>query len=423
VIVERILHTFRRWAGCGLCLLLAGCSAWPTSWGTPCCVDAKPTVRRQPIGWHLVDVSSLGQLEQAVFLRRLLPVRAQNLRAGVVADSAFFTDRDPAGFSAQDVRWGPSRPDDFAQPPFTITKAKSEGKTAGFFVTDARGVRYLFKLDPVDAPELLTGAEVVTSKLLAALGYHVPSYEIAEVRPVEFQLQPGVVLKDAEGRRRDMTQQDVDTLLRPRMRAGAVRVVQSRILDGDILGPARFKRFRDCADVRALKLAYAWTNNIDAKDHNTLLVWNGTKTVGYLFDFGTSLGADAGRGGPQHPCAGWTYMVDVRVWLLEAMTLGLYDSDCDVNEPVFSTAVGRFSPRVNPRKWKAYAPNLAFEEMTQDDARWMAQRLAALRHEHLEAAVSAGQYSDAADAAYLVQTLEARRRLIVQAYASKEGER
>src|SRR3989338_7577920 len=131
-------------------------------------------------------------------------------------------------------------------------------------------------------------------------------------------------------------------LMTPRLRAGRVRVSATKILDGEILGPARFKRFRDCAEVRALKGAYAWVNNIDAKDHNSLLVWDGTKTVGYLIDFGTSLGAGAGLGGPKQPCAGWTYLVDLKAASLEALTLGRHRPVCDTAHGVVSPAVGFF---------------------------------------------------------------------------------
>ena len=254
--------------------------------------------------------------------RKLLgtPTRALNLRHGELTGSAFFTNRDPAGLTPEQVRWGPSTPEDAPAAPMTITKAKMEGKTAGFFVTDARGARYLFKLDPVDAPELLSGAEAVTSKLLYALGYHVPSYEVARVRPEDLRLADGAQGMDAAS---------LDALLLARVERGTVRVSASRLLEGEILGPAKFKRFRDCADVRALRLAYGWVNNIDAKDHNSLLVWNGKETVGYLIDFGTSLGADAGTGGPKHPCAGWLNTVDMRELGLKLVTLGQHHPPCD----------------------------------------------------------------------------------------------
>ena len=404
-------------AGLVLCPL-AGCGTWPRRWGArPCCIAAKPVVHRQPVGWHVLDVTLSEPVERLFEVtrngRRLFgsPVRALNLRDGAVGESAFFTGRDPAALSPEEVRAGPTRPDDQPQAPFTITKAKAEGKTAGFFVTDARGVRYLFKLDPPDAPELLSGAEVVTSKLLHALGYRVPSYEAAFVRPDDLRLSGGPVGEEA-----------LRALVEPRLREGTLRVSASRILDGEILGPASFKRFRDCAEMRALKLAYAWVNNIDAKDHNTLLVWDGANTLGYLIDFGTSLGADAGAGGPKDPCAGWVHRVDLKEGFLRLVTLGWHRPPCDVPSPPDSPPIGFFSSRVDPRAWKPYVPNLAFNEMNQQDARWMARRMSRFSRAQLEAAVSAGRYRDPADAARLVETLESRRQAIILPYMEDDDE-
>ena len=395
-----------------LCVVLTGCASWPRPWGRACCVETKPVVRKQPIWWHLFDVTVLEPLEQPFQLvrpfRKLagVPVRALNLRQGEVPDTAFFTNHDPARLSPDAVRWGPTRPEDLVRPPVTVTDAKTEGKTAGFFGTDAKGDRYLFKLDPVEAPELLSGAETVTSKLLYALGYHVPSYEVTRMAPEELSGTPEELQAQLEGR----------------VEEGRVRMVASKLLDGEILGPARFKRFRDCADVRALKLPYAWVNNIDAKDHNSLLVWDGGRTVGYLIDFGTSLGADAGAGGPKRPCAGWLNIVDLKEASVKLLTLGLYHPACDVPTPPHDPSVGLFLPTVNPDKWKPYAPNLAFQEMNEDDARWMAGRMARLTRVQVEAAVSAGQYRSAEDAAYLVETLEQRRAAIVRRYLTEESD-
>ena len=403
---------------------LAGCAAAPRRVAArPCCLDVKPVVHRQSIGWHLFDVTVLEPIEQPFHLlrfgRQLLgwPIRARNLRGGIVEFSAFFTNRDPAALTPEAVRWGPTRPEDAPQPPFLITRPKLEGKTPGFFVRDARGVRYLFKLDPVDAPELLSGAEVVTSKLMFALGYHVPSYEVAFVRPEDLHLREVFVAEDARGRTRPFRDAELRAEVAPRVHEGTVRVCATKILDGQILGPARFKAFRDCAEIRALKVAYTWVNNIDSKDQNSLLVWDGQQTVGYIFDFGTSLGADAGRAGPKTRCAGWTYLVDLKVLSLEALTLGWRRPACDPGPLGQSPHIGFFTAHVDPARWKPYAPNLAFNAMTDEDARWMARRLARLSTAQIEAAVSAGQYRDPADARDLVEMLEARRATILSRYA------
>lgn len=404
--------------------MLSGCALLPKRWGTrPCCLEAKPQIKRQPIAWHLFDVTVLEPLEQPFHLMRWgrklfgIPIRASNLRDHDVVDSTFFTNRDPSALSVDAVRWGPTRPHDVAAAPFVITKAKLEGKTPGFFVRDARGHHYLFKLDPVESPELLSGAEVVTSKLLHALGYHVPSYEVVFLRPEELRVPES---SEAQGVAPSVTPEVLQQLMEPRLREGTVRVAASQIFDGEILGPASFKQFRDCAEMRALKIAYAWLNNVDAKDHNSLLVWDGQRTVGYLIDFGTSLGADAGRGAAKGGCEGWTYAVDLQEWSLRLVTLGWHRPACEAQPRVVSPSVGLFSPQLDPERWKPYAPNLAFLEMDDEDARWIARRMARLSRAHLEAAVAAGRYQRPEDAAYLVETLERRRQAIVRRYGEEE---
>lgn len=407
-------------------VLLTGCASWPKHLSErPCCIDTKLVIRKQPIWWHLFDVTVMSQIEQGFHLVRAgrklfrVPVRSINLKAGKVTDSIFFTDRPIEALSQEDVRWGPTPVGDLPEPPYTITKLKMEGKTAGFYATDGRGVRYLVKLDPAEAPELLSGAEVVASKLLYALGYHVPSYEVAWMAPEDILIAPDAKITDSGGKPID-PETAREALLENRVKNGKMRVAVSRILEGEILGPMRFKRFKDCVEIRGLKLAYAWLNNIDSKDHNSLLVWDGTQTVGYLIDFGTALGADAGRGGPKNPCAGWTHIVDLKVFSMELLTLGLYQSGCDRKELPINPRVGLFSKRLEPLGWKPYAPNLAFEEMNNEDGQWIAERIARLSDEQLSAAVEAGQYSDPRDAETLVEILKARRRPILEAYQVTE---
>lgn len=403
---------------------LAGCASWPRSVGArPCCLaTTKPVVTRQPIWWHLFDVTVTAQIEQAFHLvrvgRKLLgvPVRASNLRGGELAESTVFTERDPARLSTEEVRWGPTPPGDLPQPPMVITKPKVEGKTPGFFAEDARGRTYLLKLDPLDAPELLSGAEVVTSKLLYALGYHVPSYEVLSLAPDELHVGPGMTTRSRRGQPVPFADRDLRAIVEPRLRDGHLRVAASKFLEGEMLGSIPFKRFKDCAEIRTLKVVYAWVNNIDSKDHNSLLVWDGEKTVGYLIDFGTSLGAHAGRAGSKQRCEGWLHVVDLKEASLRLLTLGTHRPTCDPSEEPFSPSIGLFSSHVDPERWRPYAPNLAFEEMTREDARWMARRMARLSREQIQAAVSAGQYTHPSDAAYLVDVLIARRDAIVRRY-------
>lgn len=383
--------------------LAAGCAC-----SRSCLVTATQPLPRRSIPGELVQITVAHYAQQLNPLRpvqRMAGFGTQAVNAGEEAlESSFLVEVDVPKLTPEQVRQGPTDPAHAAQPPFVVTKLKHEGKTSGFFATDAKGDRFLFKLDPPGFPELLTGAEVAAGKLLHALGYHVPSYEIVAAPLEAFSLGPKVHL----------TTEQFRALVADRLREGRLRVSASRLLDGQILGSIDFGRYRCCRELRALRLAYAWLNNTDAKDENSLLVRQQGQTLGYLIDFGTSLGADAARGA-KRPCQGWLYDVDVADGLLEMVTLGRHRSTCETQD-VFSPAVGRFTPALDPRRWKPYVPNLAFDAMTDEDAAWMADRLAQLTRPQLEAAVAAAQYSRPEDAAWVVEVLDARRRAITAAY-------
>lgn len=379
--------------GAGL-VLLSGCATSSSS-VTACLITHKPARSKTPIAWHLVDVTLLRPLRRHA--------RASVTSVDPEQASSFWTPRDPASLLPGQLALGPTAPGQRPRPPFMIVRVKGEGKTPGFVVTDAKDDRYLFKLDVAGSPELLTGAEVVSSKLLYALGYHVPSYEIVEVAADEFAPSPRV------------SRHELDELLAGRIRQGRVRVSASRWLEGELLGHWSFKRYQSCPAVRALRVAYAWLHNTDAKDHNTLMAWSGDRAIGYLIDFGSSLGASASRGA-KTPCQGWVFDVDLAESLTELLTLGLHEGGCDPRERPESPAVGLFSPRLEPHRWKPYMPNVAFDAMTESDARWMASQIARLSPMQLAEAVSAGRYRDPADANRIVEILEARRRAILEAY-------
>jgi hypothetical protein len=391
----------RRIVGGLVCCLALGCAAKHTTLGGPACLlTEKPTLPKQSIARHLVGVTLRSPVKAVA---RHAP--SANLVDGQVPDSSFFTNRRISDLTPEAIRRGPSQPGQEPQPPFVVTKLKGEGKTAGFFAKDAKGDRYLMKLDLPDYPELLTGAEAVTSRLMFALGYHVPSYDVVEFSVSQLTLAP-------DGR---VSRDEVDEMLEDRVTDGRLRVCASRLLEGEVLGPFRFQDYRHLTELRGLRLAYAWINNTDAKDHNSLMVWTGDRAVGYLIDFGTTLGADAKRG-PKRPCQGWLNDVDVKNMTLEVVTLTMHRSGCDVPEPSVSATIGRFSPRLDPARWKPYAPNLAFDAMTSADAHWMARRLAQFSRAQIEAAVDAGRYSRPEDARAVVDVLEVRRHAILHAY-------
>ena len=66
--------------------------------------------------------------------------------------------------------------------PWTVISGKSDGITPGFTIRDSAGIIWFIKFDPPSNPEMATGAEMVSTKLFWALGFHVPENHLATLR-------------------------------------------------------------------------------------------------------------------------------------------------------------------------------------------------------------------------------------------------
>src|SRR4030095_16654117 len=103
------------------------------------------------------------------------PKQSTNVNAlDEVPDSTWYTNRHRVHrLSADELRQGPNT----GSPDFSsvvVTKAKTAGVTPGLMVKDASGQAYLIKFDGASYPNLLSGAEVISTKIMYAAGYHVP---------------------------------------------------------------------------------------------------------------------------------------------------------------------------------------------------------------------------------------------------------
>jgi len=326
-------------------------------------------------------------------LGRLLGARYEAvdvLPDGSVPDSSFYTNRDICSLTPADVyRGATTRPD--PTPPFTISKVKTTGAATGFFGKDATGAKFLFKLDLPGYPELTTGAEVVASRLLWALGYNVPQMYIVTIEGTGDE------------------------------RLDGQRAMASRFLPGEIVGPFKFHGVEKRREMRALKLAQGWLNNIDCTDFNTLVTWLPQEHLAryWLLDFSSSLGAS--DRGPKRPKQGWEYTWDVFEQVSDLLTLGLDKEPYDKDAQPFSPAVGLFDDNYDPWRWKPLMPNMAFWEMTEADARWMAEKISSFTPEQLRAAVAAGHYSRVADRDYLLHGLLRRQLIITRTFGLEAG--
>ena len=239
------------------------------------------------------------------------PIRAKSTNTidEVPDDPGWYINRvGSREYSIEELRRGPGQDRPPAEGEWTIVAAKTEGVTPGFRIEDSTGERYMLKFDPMDHPEMATGADLIGSLAFHALGYNVPENYLVEFDPERLEIGDKATMPDAKGVDRPITDFDVDhALLRvPRMEDGRIRAIASRFLSGDILGEFRYygTRADDHNDtiphehrreLRGLFVFDAWLNHNDSRAINDLdsLVEDGDlKYVKhYLIDFGAILGS------------------------------------------------------------------------------------------------------------------------------------
>ncbi len=315
---------------------------------------------------------------------------------------------------------------------WTIWRGKSVGAASGFFIEDAQGIRYLLKFDSPAYPELASSAEVISTKILHAAGYHVPQNTIAYVRPDQIKIGEGAMVQDGN-QRRPMRQEDVASVLegQPRRADGTVRVMASRFVDGQVLGPWNFRgrrsddpndrvRHQDRRELRGLRVIGAWLNDTDRRAANTLAVYTDDRYIKhYVQDMSSTLGANTG--GPHLPIHGQAYMIDHRKITTALVSFGVYpfpwwDYDPSATYP----SVGYWRSDVfDPGDWVPTYPNPAFEKLTDRDAFWGAKIVSAFSDDDLAAIAETAEMSNPEAEAYLLKILQERRNKTARYWFSR----
>ncbi len=336
------------------------------------------------------------------------------------------------------LRRGPLRgagPD--ASGKWTVVTGKSEGKSAGLTVVDPQGDRYLLKFDGPGHIELSTGAEAISTRIMYALGYHVPENYLVRFTRDQLAAHPEATYVDPVGTERPLTAAAIDAILEDAAQYpdGSYRALASRFLEGTPLGPFRYHGTRpdDANDLfphemrrelRGLRVAAAWLNHDDSRSINSLDMYvedGGRRFVRhYLIDFGTTLGG--GPLGPKEPWAGREYIVEGRTILTSALTLGFAGRPWTREQGLGLPAVGYLrTDYFDPEAWRPQYPNPAFDNMDADDAFWMAKQIAHFTDAEIRALVETGQYTHPRATDALTQALMARRDEIADAYLGHGG--
>jgi hypothetical protein len=334
---------------------------------------------------------------------------------------------------AQLVR-GPNRkPPDFTA--VTITKAKMEGVTPGLQITDAQGQDFLIKFDNQNYPELQSGAEVISTKILYAAGYNVPENYIAHLDVTKVTIKKGVEFANG-GKKRPFTPEDLTNMLRNAAKGpdGRYRVMASKMLGGVPKGPFAYVGLRGDdpndliphehrRELRGLRVIASWINHWDMKELNTLDMYveeGGRKFLRhYLIDFGSSLG---GGKTPTEYFHGREYAFDKMNILKELVTLGVAKTPDEKSTPIVLPEVGIFSAEdFDPGDWKPSFQMVPFDNMTRVDALWATRIILSFSEDELLNIVKTAEYSNPKASEYVLRALLDRRRQIASHWLEEQN--
>jgi hypothetical protein len=406
-----------------------------------------PEERDPSLYWDAVHQSSFYLIENSLDLSRQYRKLTDRMHEAVNADvfgnvpnSSWFTNRHGhVRMSREEIKRGPNTIDGPNMTgPWIITRAKTEGVTPGFFIKDANGETFVIKFDPTMHPELATGAEMVSTKLFHAFGYHVPENYLVTFDPSMLSIPEGLEYKDARGTRHAFTPELLEQVLtKVALRQdGKIRAIASRLLPGKPVGPFSYKgRRKDDPndliphehrrELRGLKVFAQLVNHFDTKDHNTLDVIvdkDGSRFIRhYLIDFGSTLGSDGDE--PKAPYKGYAYVLDLEQAMVSLFTLGLRRWSWEHADPQgIPAAIGYFEADLfDPPGWKPLHGNPAFDNMTYADAAWACKILSNFTKDDILACVEAAEYSDPEATRYLAEALWTRRGKILNYYSEKFG--
>ncbi|MGH7820273.1 MAG: hypothetical protein ACREQ9_10900, partial [Candidatus Binatia bacterium] len=365
------------------------------------------------------------------------PREAANVDAlDEVPDSTWFTNRHHrTRLSPEELARGPNAgPPPATDGPLTVRSGKALGQTPGFLIEDRLGRRYFIKFDPPGIPDMATGAELVSARILGALGWNVPSYHLFLLDPARLTLAPGATTKDEYRRTRPMTEADVARVLErgERRPDGRYRTVASLLIPGKPKGPFRTLGARpddpndrvpheDRRELRGLRAVAAWIHYTDARRGNTFdtFIEGERKGYGHLehywIDFSSTLGS--GNIAYKSPKDGHEYFVDPPTIFSSLLAVGFWVKPWEDPPPVRHPALGHFEAATfEPDEWRTTYPNPLFDHATSRDLFWGAKLVAAFDDEDLRIVTAAGGWSDPAAERELFDILRSRRARIAEAY-------
>jgi hypothetical protein len=301
-------------------------------------------------------------------------------------------------------------------PPFhPLTTRDAAAHEGAIRVVDARGRFFEMWRDPKDRPEMSTGAAVIASRLVRALGYRAPGVWALDLAYRDFTLST----PDDFARLRALFREG------PPPADGRYRVAVMRWPIGSDLGPThafdrrvgdrndRVQHF-DRRTLRALGVVFEWLGITRVGAGVLRDAYVGAPSAGhvvhYLVDLGGALGADAVVR-PTPPRDDDADLAGRNIWVTIA-TLGLYAPKVAPTQRRWP-AIGEYPAEVSKGRFQTSPPFEPIDRMLPSDAYWIAKRIAALGPEVIAAAVDAARIGDPSAEKRLTELIQARRLAVV----------
>ncbi len=368
----------------------------------------------------------------------IIPARGVNT-LGEVMDGDWYVNRHGTRrMTIEELQRGPRNDlPPVADGPWQVLVVKPFGINPGLLVADAKRNLYLLRFDPPGYEGLATGAEMVSSRFLYALGYHVTENYIVRFPRSRLVASEEGQTVSSSGRPRRLVPSDISAFLRTVpdreqiYRAVATRVPERREA---LLGPYQVWGTRSDdpndtvphehrRDLRGLFVFSAWLNNGRARAVDTLDVLTPVDGVNrvrhFLVDLTRSLGSGA-RNGPKLAWEGHeTIFAGVAEVGRNALGMGVVTPAWMRQKYPDLPEVGAFSSATfDPDTWKTHQPVAPFENRLPDDTFWAAKQVMAFTDAEIRAVVRTGEYSRPAEDS-ITATLIERRNLIGRTYFAR----
>jgi hypothetical protein len=318
-----------------------------------------------------------------------------------------------------------------------VLTVKPYGFRPGILVGDGRRQRFLLLFDTPDSPEVSTAAQVVSSHILHAIGYHVPESYIVNFPREKLVIAEGAEIISSAGNKRELTDEDVDAFLGRVARTGpqryrAVAIHASPVHTAGALGPYQMFATRSDdpndvvphehrRDLRGLFVIASWIDLASVRAISTmdLLIDDGIVPPHirhHLFELWSSLGGGESNR-PKRAWDGNDPLFDGGAALKNLVGFGVWSPHWMRARYPRIRGVGLFeSETFDPPRWAAIERLAPFENRLPDDGFWGAKQVMAFTDDDIRALVSTGEYTDPAAAEWIARSLIARRDRIGRYY-------